>query len=107
MNHKFTTPRTFSQWQAFSRVVGEMAERVHSHKLARAYALGATVGLPACANSIHNAACDDAMTGWCHRNPLRLRVAKRVNHTINDWTASQIAGRVSSRAWNAIHRGLI
>lgn len=100
MKPKYTTPSTFSEWQAFSRAIREASDRIRAYKLARAFALAATVGLPADGCCIHNAACDVNLTGWCFRNPERLRVAKQVNHDLNDWRASEIAGRVSSRAWN-------
>lgn len=100
MKAKYTTPRTFAEWQAFSRAVREASDRIRAYRLTRAFALAATVGLPADGCCIHNAACDVNLTGWCHGNPQRLHVAKRVNHELKDWRASEVAGRVSSRAWN-------
>lgn len=42
------------------------------------------------------------MTGWCADNPQRLKVAKRANAIVNDWSISDLGDRITSRAYNRI-----
>lgn len=91
---------TFEQYQEFSRKISERAKRLQDSIHERGWQLAATVGIPHCGCSLHNASIDDSLSGWCYRNPERLKVAKRANHIVNDWTVSHLADRIIRRAWN-------
>lgn len=94
----------FQQWQSVYHQTRVMADRIRQMRIDRAYALAATVGLPPILNCIHNAAIDDDLKGWCAGDPYRLRIAKQVNHMLNDWREHNAADRIQKRAWNRFMR---
>jgi hypothetical protein len=91
--------KDFAAWQAFSRDIGDRARRVKNARDDRAWALAASVGIPRCGCSLHNASTDTAMSGWCEGNPLRLKVAKRAVHIHNDWRIVRLADRIADREY--------
>lgn len=93
-------PNTFKEWQAYSANINARARALQASIHEQGWALAATVGIPRCMCSLHNAAIDDNMTGWCHNNPHRLKVAKRADHIVNDFTVSDMAQRITRRAWD-------
>jgi hypothetical protein len=90
----------FKAWQAFADSIRARVQSCDRMREDRAWSLAASVGIPRCGCSLHNASIDDAMTGWCAGNPMRLKIAKRANHILSDCRASQIASRITSRAWD-------
>lgn len=97
----------FKQWQSIYANLSERAKRYEKSVSDRAWELAASVGIPRCGCSLHNASIDDDMRGWCHNNPERLRVAKRANYMLNNtaWQASRIVDRVQSRAYQRLVLG--
>lgn len=93
---------TFEQWQAYTAKVDGIAKRVKAMSDARALKLAQSVGIPDIGICLHNASIDDSLTGWCHNNPQRLKVAKRAIRIANDWRASRIATKISRKAWERI-----
>lgn len=95
---------TFQEWQQYAQQIEARAKAVRESVDSRAWKLAASVGIGRCMCSLHNAAIDDQMTGWCAGNPTRLKVAKRADHMLNDWRASRIAEQIIRNAWNRIER---
>jgi hypothetical protein len=93
---------TLKQWQAFARNVRDRADAVNRSVQDRGWALAASVGIPRCGCSLHNASIDDNLVGWCARNPHRLKVAKRANYLVMQWPASPLADRIIERAWRSV-----
>ncbi|MDD5350041.1 MAG: hypothetical protein PHQ12_07505 [Chthoniobacteraceae bacterium] len=91
-----------AKWQAFTRDINARARRLDDSIHERGWALAATVGIPRCGCSVHNASIDDAMTGWCAGNPERLKVAKRAAYLLSLWPGSNLAERINRRAYNRI-----
>lgn len=89
----------FAAWQAFAQTVQARADAVTKSRHDKAWNLAATVGIPRCGCCLHNASIDDAMNGWCHNNPKRLKVAKRAVRILNDWRASRLASTIINRAY--------
>lgn len=94
----------FKQWQEFSQRISARAKVAQDMRHNRGWALAETVDIPRDGCCLHNAAIDDDMTGWCFRNPQRLKIAKRANHILNDWRISHLADRIINRAWNTVDR---
>ena len=94
-----TWQANFRQWQDYADKVNARAKRINDMRSDRGWALAASVGIPRCGCSLHNASIDNAMTGWCARNPKRLKVAKQATHIINDYSASRIAETLTRRKW--------
>jgi hypothetical protein len=97
-----TFQESIAEWRSIADKVRKRAVAVDDSTHDRGWAMAATVGIPRCGCSLHNASIDDAMTGWCKGNPERLRVAKRANHLVNNWDASRIADKVIKSAWNRL-----
>lgn len=95
-------PITFKEWQAIAQRVNSIAKRLQDARHDQGWKLAASVGIPHDMCCLHNASIDDNLTGWCHKNPERLRVAKQANHIVNDWEISHKAQKIVSRAWNRI-----
>lgn len=102
----YQTPKTFAQWQAFARAVHAAADRITNARHDAGWRLAATVGIPRDMCCLHNASIDENFTGWCAGADgyNRLKVAKRANHIVNDWTASRLADRIVGRAWQSMQR---
>lgn len=98
-----------NQWQRNFKTWQDFADKVYAHRDAiirmrdeRAWKLAASVGIGQCMCSLHNASIDDSLTGWCHNNPHRLRVAKQANHILSDWRASRLTDSIVRRAYERI-----
>lgn len=90
---------TYENYQALSRRIHAIAARVLSLKLERLKRECIEAGISPDGCCLHNAAMDDGLTGWCARNPARLKAAKRLNREWNDWSASRLAERIIARAF--------
>lgn len=95
-----TWQRNFKAWQEFATKIRQRAEIADRMRADRAWALAASVGIPRCGCSLHNAAIDDEMRGWCAGNPRRLKVAKRANYIMADSRISRLADSIVSRAYS-------
>ena len=93
---------SIQEWQRFSQSISARASAVDRSIHERGWRLAATVGIPRCGCSLHNASIDDSLSGWCFRNPERLKVAKRANYLVNQWPAARIAERIISRAYSKV-----
>lgn len=93
---------TFKQWQDFAQNINARARVLSHSRIDAGFALASTVGIHRCGCSLHNASIDDSMTGWCHNNPKRLKVARKANWMVNDWAwePTRLAERIVARAWN-------
>lgn len=91
--------RNFKAWQDFATKIRQRADAAEKMRMERAWALAATVGIPRCGCSLHNASIDDELRGWCAGNPKRLKVAKRANHILMDSRISRLADSIVSRAY--------
>ena len=89
---------THAEWCArYGRMRG-IAERISQMRFARALALAQSVGIPQLGNILGNAANDENLTGWCFRNPDRLRVAKAARHIEDSmWEGFRILDRWHNR----------
>ena len=92
----------FRKWQAFVSETQARARAITDKRHEAGWSLAATVGIPRCGCSLHNASIDDNMTGWCKDNPTRLAVAKRAARILDDWRASRVARRMIARRWNEL-----
>lgn len=92
----------FAEWQQLARNVRDRAIALDKSTHDRGWALAKSVGIPRCGCSLHNAAIDDEMIGWCAGNPHRLKVAKQANHLLSLWHASNLADRIIARAWQKL-----
>ena len=92
----------FESWQEFARNIGARGKAVSDHRQEIGWSLAASVGIPRCGCSLHNASIDDELTGWCAGNPKRLKVAKKANWMVNEWAwePSNLATRIVSRAYH-------
>jgi hypothetical protein len=91
---------TLEQWRELAARVHGMADRIWVMRRNRVDAVCRANGLDI--RCLHNAAGDDGLTGWCHQNPGRLKLAKALNRELSDWTPSRIAERICSRAWQRV-----
>lgn len=91
---------TFEQWKSFANKVNAIRDKILASCRERSFSIAVENGISPDATCIHNAACDDKMIGWCARNPARLKAAKLANRILNDWSASEKASRIISRAWD-------
>ena len=99
----FTTYQSaFAEWQRIATDARLRSERIDRSIQDRGWALALTVGIPRDGCALHNASIDDGLTGWCHKNPTMLKVAKQANHLVNQWPAHRIADRLVKRAWNRL-----
>ncbi len=94
----------FAAWQAFAAKVESHAKAIDEMRMARVWKLAESVGIGRDMCCLHNASIDNEMTGWCKGNPHRLKVAKRARHIADDWTASRLASRIVSRAYDRMLR---
>jgi hypothetical protein len=97
------SPRTFAEWQAFSRTVHAIANRITNSIHEKGWQIAESVGISRNMCCVHNASIDDELKGWCAGNPARLKAAKRANHLLNDWRASRLADRISARAFDRVN----
>lgn len=97
-----TYQSAFLQWKCIAQGARDRAKRIDDSIHERGWQLAATVGIPRCGCSLHNASIDDDLTGWCKDNPAMLKVAKQANHLVNQWPGSRIADRVIKSAWNRL-----
>jgi hypothetical protein len=81
------------------RAIRERATRLQNSIHDRGFALARTVGIPRSICCLHNASIDDGLTGWCARNPAMLKVAKRADAIVNDWSASNLGYAITGRLW--------
>jgi hypothetical protein len=79
----------------------ERAIRLQASITDRGFALALTVGIPRNMCCLHNASIDDNLQGWCKGNPAMLKIAKRANLIVNDWSATRLADAICKRLWNA------
>ena len=95
-----THTNSFEQWKqqvcALDQRVSRLQQSIHE----RGWKFAHSVGIGRCGCSLHNAAIDDSMTGWCYQNPERLRVAKAANRIVNDFSISDLGQRIKARLWN-------
>ena len=89
----------FTEWQQYSQRINGIAKRIKAMQDDRAWAIAASVGIPRDCCCLHNASIDTELSGWCAVRPDRLNAAKRASHILNNWNASQLAQRISARAW--------
>lgn len=94
-------PLTFKQWQEFAQNITQRASALAHARIDAGFALAATVGIPRCGCSLHNASIDDDLKGWCAGNPHRLKVAKRANYIVTEyaWHPTRLADRIVQRAY--------
>jgi hypothetical protein len=95
---------TFQQWRTKASELRDRLSRydaIHRELLTRECE---KAGLPMMGNCIHNAAIDDDLKGWCCRNPVLLRDAKRIDRMWNDYRASTIVDNVLSRMFDSVGR---
>lgn len=96
---------TLQEWQQYAKRTDDRVTRLQNSIHDRGWALAATVGIPRCGCSLHNASIDDELKGWCYRNPERLKVAKRAAHIVNDWSASELGRKLIAKAWQQFCAG--
>lgn len=94
--------QAFQQWRQIASEARARGERIDRSIHERGWALAMSVGIGRCCCSLHNASIDDAMTGWCHNNPQRLKVAKQANYLVNQWPGSRMADKAIKSAWNRL-----
>ncbi len=94
--------RRLTAWKELTQRVRVRAEALQRARHEEGWKLAASVGIPHCGCSLHNASIDDSLTGWCKNNPERLKVARQANHIVNDWEISHKADRIVRRAWNKL-----
>lgn len=94
----------FQDWQAFARNTRQRAEKLARARLDAGFALAASVGIPRCGCSLHNASIDDDLKGWCANNPHQLKVAKQANYMVTElaWHPTRLADRIINRAYAKI-----
>ena len=92
----------FTAWQRFAEKVSARARLIDEAAQVRGWNLAASVGIPRCMCSLHNAAIDDTMNGWCHNNPHRLATAKRAAYMVNRWRASDLARQIIAEAYRTM-----
>lgn len=102
MNTQSTPKQAIDQWQAYVKGIRARAERLDRSRQDEGWRLAATVGIPRCACSLHNASIDDNLNGWCKDNPQMLKIAKRANYLVNRWDASRLADAIIKRSWNRL-----
>jgi hypothetical protein len=92
----------FAAWKQITHRIRTRTEALQKAQHEKGWELAASVGIPRCGCSLHNASIDDDMTGWCKGNPERLKVAKRAKHILDNWSASRLGARLIQRAWNRL-----
>lgn len=92
----------FKAWQDFARNIDSRAKAISEHRRELGWELAASVGIPRCGCSLHNASIDHELTGWCANNPKRLKVAKRANWMVNEWAwePTTLAHGIVGRAYD-------
>jgi hypothetical protein len=92
---------TFQQWQTFARNISARGSALARARIDAGFALAASVGIPRCGCSLHNASIDDDLKGWCTGNPKRLKVAKKANWMVTEWAwhPTRLADRIVRRAY--------
>ncbi len=94
--------QAFQKWREIATEARSRAKRIDDSIHERGWALAASVGIPRCGCSLHNASIDDEMTGWCKDNPQRLKVAKQANYLVSQWRGSRIADKAIKSDWNRL-----
>jgi len=89
-----------TEYQEQQEVVRKRAEKLQQSIHERGWELAASVGIGRCSCSLHNASIDDKMTGWCARNPERLRIAKIAVKLVSDCSVWRIGQRITERIHN-------
>jgi hypothetical protein len=89
-----TFQESVAEWRSIADKVRKRAVAVDDSTHDRGWAMAATVGIPRCGCSLHNASIDDAMTGWCKGTPERLRVAKRANQAMHPFYVVRAMGGI-------------
>ena len=86
----------------FAAMVRRICERTTKMRMERGFKIAASVGIGRDMCCIHNAAMDDSMSGWCHKNPARLKAAKQADFMVNEfaWQPSRLAEKILKNAWN-------
>jgi hypothetical protein len=97
-----TWKEMLQQWNEYATNINARAKNITDKQHAKGWALAASVGIGHCGCSLHNASIDDAMTGWCHNNPERLRVAKIASRYINDWRAMRVADKMICKEYQRL-----
>ncbi len=97
MNEKYS----HAEWVARYNLLRGIADRICAMRREAAWALAATVGIPRCGCSLHNASIDTNLKGWCHNNPKRLKVAKAARRIFD----SQFDGYRIVESWDKRVRG--
>lgn len=92
----------FQEWQKFARDIRKRAEILQDSKHEEARELATLNGLDYMC--IHNAAIDTDLRGWCKDSPEKLRIAKKVNHILSDFSICNLADRIIDRAWKNVVR---
>lgn len=95
----------FQAWQDYAQQMRERARRIEQMKRERAFAIAATVGLPPHALCIHNASLDTNCKGWSAAGPHVYKTARRARRLLDDWTASRLADKLISKAWDRLNKG--
>lgn len=98
-----TWAKRFKAWVDYANQTRDRAERIDRARRQRGWALAASVGIPRCGCSLHNASIDDKMTGWCYGNPERLQAAK----VAAKWTSEYRAGAMASLMIDAAYQRMV
>jgi hypothetical protein len=94
-------PSTFAEWQAYSRKVHAMAERINAMRSARGWAISRAAGIGRCGCSLHNCSIDVQRKGWA-AGPggwARIAAARQALKLIDDYSMYRLYRRISRRAW--------
>ena len=97
-----TNQQAFKEWSELASELRKRGKAIDDSKHDAAWKLAASVGIPRCGCSLHNASIDDDMAGWCKGNPERLKVAKQANHLLMNWDGSRTADKAIKAAWNRL-----
>ncbi len=92
----------WEQWQAIAIDVNRRGQAIDRSIHERGWALAASVGIPRCGCSLHNASIDTDLKGWCKDSPHRLKVAKEANYLLSLWPGSRLADKIQKSAWNRL-----
>jgi hypothetical protein len=96
-----TKSDSFKQWQEYARSIDARVERLTESIHNRGWKLAKSVGIGRCGCSLHNASIDDNLTGWCSEGGREmLKVAKRANLIVNDWSISDLGECITRKAYN-------
>lgn len=85
----------FEAWRKASDELVARAFLIDNARREKGWALAESVGIPRHGGCLHNAACDERLTGWCKDNPERLRAARIANRWTQEYRATRIARRIA------------